>query len=68
MDLFKVYPLWDIDIVRAEGSYVWDDKGTRYLDMYGGNAGRRMSSDAPCREYLKPRVPVARHKQKISQG
>ena len=28
MDLFKVYPLWDIDIVRAEGSYVWDDKGT----------------------------------------
>ena len=38
MDLFKVYPLWDIDIVRAEGSYVWDDKGTRYLDMYGGHA------------------------------
>ncbi len=38
MDLFKVYPLWDINIVRAEGSYVWDDKGTRYLDMYGGHA------------------------------
>ena len=38
MDLFKVYPLWDIDIVRAEGSYVWDNKGTRYLDMYGGHA------------------------------
>ena len=38
MDLFEVYPLWDIDIVRAEGSYVWDDKGTRYLDMYGGHA------------------------------
>ncbi len=38
MDLFKVYPLWDFDIVRAEGSYVWDDKGTRYLDMYGGHA------------------------------
>ena len=36
--MFKVYPLWDIDIVRAEGSYVWDDKGTRYLDMYGGHA------------------------------
>ena len=32
MDLFKVYPLWDIDIVRAEGSYVWDDKGTHYVD------------------------------------
>lgn len=38
MDLFKVYPLWDIDIVRAEGSYVWDNQGTKYLDMYGGHA------------------------------
>ena len=36
--MFKVYPLWDIDIVRAEGSYVWDSHGTRYLDMYGGHA------------------------------
>lgn len=38
MKPFDVYPLWDIDIVRAEGSYVWDDKGTKYLDMYGGHA------------------------------
>ena len=37
MDLFKVYPLWDIDIVRAEGSYVWDDKGTRCL-LYTSDA------------------------------
>ena len=36
--MFDVYPLNDICIVRAEGSYVWDDKGTRYLDMYGGHA------------------------------
>ncbi len=38
MKPFEVYPLWDINIVRAEGSYVWDDKGTQYLDMYGGHA------------------------------
>ena len=29
MKMFDVYPLNDICIVRAEGSYVWDDKGTR---------------------------------------
>lgn len=38
MKLFDVYPINDINIVRAEGSYVWDDKGIRYLDMYGGHA------------------------------
>jgi acetylornithine/N-succinyldiaminopimelate aminotransferase len=38
MQLFDVYPLNDITIQKAQGSYVWDDKGTRYLDMYGGHA------------------------------
>lgn len=38
MKMFDVYPVYDVDIVRAEGSYVWDNKGTKYLDMYGGNA------------------------------
>lgn len=38
MKPFDVYPLWDINIVKGEGSYVWDDKGTKYLDMYGGHA------------------------------
>lgn len=38
MQLFDVYPLNDITIVKGEGSYVWDDKGQRYLDMYGGHA------------------------------
>ena len=38
MKLFDVYPLNDITIVKAQGSYVWDDKGTRYLDLYGGHA------------------------------
>src|ERR1700748_2470435 len=36
--LFDVYPLNDITIVKGEGSYVWDDKGTQYLDFYGGHA------------------------------
>jgi acetylornithine aminotransferase len=38
MKLFDVYPINDITIVKGEGSYVWDDQGTRYLDMYGGHA------------------------------
>ncbi len=38
MKLFDVYPLNDITIVKALGSYVWDDKGQQYLDMYGGHA------------------------------
>jgi len=38
MKLFDVYPLSDITIVKAKGSYVWDDKGEQYLDLYGGHA------------------------------
>jgi len=38
MNLFDVYPLNDITIVKALGSYVWDDKGEKYVDMYGGHA------------------------------
>lgn len=38
MNLFDVYPVNDITIVKGQGSYVWDDKGQLYLDMYGGHA------------------------------
>ena len=38
MKLFDVYPINDINIVKASGSYVWDNKGIEYLDMYGGHA------------------------------
>ncbi|HEY1032693.1 MAG TPA: aminotransferase class III-fold pyridoxal phosphate-dependent enzyme [Flavipsychrobacter sp.] len=38
MKLFDVYPINDINIVKGEGSYVWDDKGNKYLDFYGGHA------------------------------
>ncbi|MCD8166721.1 MAG: aminotransferase class III-fold pyridoxal phosphate-dependent enzyme [Bacteroides sp.] len=38
MKLFDVYPLFDINIVKGKGCYVWDDQGTEYLDLYGGHA------------------------------
>ena len=38
MKLFDVYPLNDITITKAQGSYVWDENGVQYLDMYGGHA------------------------------
>ncbi|HSC53564.1 MAG TPA: aminotransferase class III-fold pyridoxal phosphate-dependent enzyme [Phnomibacter sp.] len=38
MKLFDVYPVNDITIERASGSYVWDENGVQYLDMYGGHA------------------------------
>lgn len=38
MKLFDVYPINDIIIEKALGSNVWDDKGTQYLDLYGGHA------------------------------
>ncbi|MCE7067881.1 aspartate aminotransferase family protein [Dyadobacter sp. CY326] len=36
--LFDVYPIYDIEPVKAEGSYLWDQHGTKYLDLYGGHA------------------------------
>lgn len=38
MNLFDVYPLNNITIIKAKGSYVWDIEGQQYLDMYGGHA------------------------------
>lgn len=38
MDLFDVYPLYDITPVKGEGSYVFDKDGNKYLDLYGGHA------------------------------
>ena len=38
MKLFDVYPINNITIDKAKGSYVWDDKGEKYLDLYGGHA------------------------------
>ena len=38
MNLFPVYPLFNINPVKAQGSFLWDDKGEKYLDFYGGHA------------------------------
>jgi len=38
MKSFDVYPLFPIEPVRAQGSWLWDDKGVKYLDLYGGHA------------------------------
>ncbi len=38
MNLFDVYPLFDITPVKGQGAYVWDENGKRYLDLYGGHA------------------------------
>jgi len=37
MNMFDVYPLYELSPVRAEGAVVWDDKGGAYLDFYGGH-------------------------------
>jgi len=37
MNLFNVYPLYNVTPVKAKGCHVWDEKGTKYLDLYGGH-------------------------------
>ena len=37
MKLFDVYPLFDITLEKAQGVNVWDNKGQKYLDLYGGH-------------------------------
>ncbi|WP_295647958.1 aminotransferase class III-fold pyridoxal phosphate-dependent enzyme [uncultured Mucilaginibacter sp.] len=38
MKLFDVYPINPINIVKGQGSLVWDSNGQEYLDLYGGHA------------------------------
>ena len=38
MPLFDVYPLYNVTPVSGKGMLVYDDKGTEYLDLYGGHA------------------------------
>lgn len=38
MNLFDVYPLWDIEPVKGQGCKIWDKEGKEYLDLYGGHA------------------------------
>ena len=38
MNLFDVYPLIPVTLVKADGSRLWDEQGQEYLDLYGGHA------------------------------
>lgn len=38
MKLFDVYPLYEVTPVKANGVFVYDEKGKKYLDLYGGHA------------------------------
>lgn len=38
MNLFDVYPLWDIEPVRGLNTTLWDKNGEVYTDLYGGHA------------------------------
>ena len=38
MQLYPVYSLFDINIVKGKGCHVWDSEGQEYLDLYGGHA------------------------------
>ena len=38
MPLFDVYPLYEVEPTKARGVYVYDQKGNKYLDLYGGHA------------------------------
>lgn len=51
MKLFDVYPLFDIEIEHGEGSYIFDTKGTKYLDLYGGHAPISIGHSHP--HYIK---------------
>ena len=51
MSLFDVYPLYDVAPVKAENMFVFDEKGTKYLDLYGGHAVISIGHAHP--EYVK---------------
>ncbi|TXF88251.1 aspartate aminotransferase family protein [Neolewinella aurantiaca] len=51
MQLFDVYSLYDIQPVRGEGSYVYDENGRKILDFYGGHAVMSIGHSHP--HYVK---------------
>ncbi|VAW22546.1 Acetylornithine aminotransferase [hydrothermal vent metagenome] len=51
MELFDVYPLYNVTPVKAEGAYVWDENNIKYLDLYGGHGVISIGHTHP--EYIK---------------
>jgi len=38
MKMFDVYSVYDVELVKGRGAYVFDKAGKKYLDFYGGHA------------------------------
>lgn len=53
MELFNVYPLYNVSIAKGRGCRVWDEAGTEYLDLYGGHA---VISIGHCHPYYVDRM------------
>ncbi|MBV6645261.1 MAG: aspartate aminotransferase family protein [Cyclobacteriaceae bacterium] len=51
MKNFDVYPRYDIEPVKARGSWLWDENGEKYLDLYGGHAVISIGHSHP--EYVR---------------
>ena len=51
MELFNVYPLYNVTPIKAKGAYVWDKNNTKYLDLYGGHGVISIGHTHP--EYVK---------------
>jgi acetylornithine/N-succinyldiaminopimelate aminotransferase len=60
MSLFEVYPLFNITPVKAKDVFVYDEKGAKYLDLYGGHAVISIGHSHP--HYVKS---LTRQLQKI---
>ncbi|MDD3721521.1 MAG: aminotransferase class III-fold pyridoxal phosphate-dependent enzyme [Lutibacter sp.] len=51
MELFDVYPLYNVTPVKAKGAFVWDENETKYLDFYGGHGVISIGHSHP--DYVK---------------
>jgi acetylornithine/N-succinyldiaminopimelate aminotransferase len=51
MNLFPVYSLYDIELVKGKMSYVYDKNDKAYLDLYGGHAVISVGHSHP--DYVK---------------
>ena len=59
MKLFDVYPLFNIIPTKAEGSYIWNENGEKYLDLYGGHAVISIGHSHPL--YVRKMTEQLRH-------
>ena len=51
MEFFDVYPLYNVTPRKAKDVFVWDENGTKYLDLYGGHGVISIGHSHP--EYIQ---------------